>query len=197
MAVQLRPAPSPQQSAADSLDAIRVLEPSGAFGDTLLLVPSGGLLQGGEIHYFTPEPMWALTDSLTVLYGVNSEFRIGYYDRDGSLTRIVSKAFVPAPITERDTRAIFGFLDRAWLDAGVPPSRLPENRSRIRFAEFFPAFSVFGKGDAVLVEAVRELVGNVTPRHALVALAVCVLCSGSWQWPYLGYCVRKFIFQST
>jgi len=139
MAVQLRPT-------ADTLDAIRVVEPSGTFGDTLLLVPSGGLFQGGEIHYFTPEPMWAITDSLTVIYGVNAEYRIGFYGRDGALRHVVSRSFEPLPITDGDTRAIFGFLDRAWLDAGVPPSRLPENRSRVHFAEFFPAFSSFHIG---------------------------------------------------
>ena len=146
MAVQLRPLGSAAQAESGRMDAIRVIDPAGAFGQTLLNVPSGDLIQGNEIHYFTPEPMWALTDSLTVIYGVNSEYRVGFYSRDGSLRRIVRRAFERAPITDRDTRALFGFLDRAWLDAGVPPARLPANHSRIRFAEFFPAFSYFHIG---------------------------------------------------
>jgi hypothetical protein len=82
MTVQLRPVRVPSQQGVEARDAIRVIETTGQFGDTLLEVPSGGLFDGPGIHYFTPEPMWDMTDSLTVLYGVNSEYRIGSYDRD-------------------------------------------------------------------------------------------------------------------
>jgi hypothetical protein len=139
------------------LDAIRRIDASGAFRDTLLEVPSGGLIQGNEIHYFTPEPMWALTDSLTVVYGVNSEYRIGFYAADGSLRRIVQRPVEPLPITERDKEAIFGFVDRALLDAGASPAQVAQNRRRTRFAEYFPAFSVLhtGVGGSLWVQRVQ------------------------------------------
>jgi len=158
MAVQVRPVRSPNGPAADTMDAIRVIESSGAFGDTILLFPSGGLFQGSGIHYFTPEPWWDVTDSLTVLYGVNSEYRIGSYGRDGSLRRIISMPYEPALITDRDIRAIFAYLDRAWLDAGVPPSRLPANHAQVHFAEFFPVFSQFHAGGdgSLWVQRVRS-----------------------------------------
>ena len=120
--------------------------PSGLFGDTLLKFPSGGLFQGPGIHYFTPEPLWDVTDSLTVLYGVNDEYRIGYYDRGGALQRVVSKPSDRSPITDRDIRAFFAYLDQAWLDAGVPPGRLSANHQMVHFAEFLPAFAVFHTG---------------------------------------------------
>ena len=158
MAVQMRPVQSPNRPAADTFDAIRVIESSGAIGDTLLLFPSGGLFQGAGIHYFTPEPWWDITDSLTVLYGVNSEYRVGSYGRDGSLRRIISMPHEPRLITPRDIRAIFAYLDRAWLDAGVPPSRLPANHAQVHFAEFFPVFSQFhaGRDGSLWVQRVQS-----------------------------------------
>jgi hypothetical protein len=146
MAVQVRPVQSPNQPVIDSLDAIRVVEASGAFGDTLFQFPSGGLFQGPGIHYFTSEPMWEITDSLTLLYGMNSEYRIGAYDRSGTLRRVISKAFEPRRIDDRDIRALFSFLDQAWIDAGVPPARIEQNHSLVHFAEFFPAYFFFQEG---------------------------------------------------
>ena len=52
----------------------------------------------------------------------------------------------PRPITDRDIRAFFSYLDRAWLDAGVPPSRLSANHERVSFAENLPVFSRFHVG---------------------------------------------------
>lgn len=146
MTVQLRPVSLPNGSQAETMDAVVVIEPSGLFGDTLLRLPTGGLFQGPGIHYFTPEPIWEVTDSLTVLYGMNSEYRIGFYDGQGSLRRVVGMPSEPQPITDRDIRAFFAYLDRAWLDAGVPPSRLSANHANVHFAEFLPVFSTFHTG---------------------------------------------------
>ena len=146
MTAQARPVQTGDPQGVAPMDAILVIESSGAFGDTLLKVPTGGLFRGEGIHYFTPEPWWDISDSLTVLYGVNSEHRIGFFDRRGTLKRIVSKPTAPTPITDRDIRAFFAYLDRAWLDAGVPPSRLPANHARVHFAEVFPAFARFDTG---------------------------------------------------
>ncbi len=109
--------------------------------DTLLSFPSGGLNRvEGELQYFSPEPMWSVTGSLTSVYGINNEYRIGIYDRWGALRRVFTKPFVPQPVTDRDLRAFFAYLDRAWLDAGVAPSRLPELHSRVHFASVYPAY---------------------------------------------------------
>ncbi len=125
----------------DTLDHLVAIEPSGLFGDTLITFPSGGAGRVvGETHQFSPEPMWSVTDSLTVIYGVNNNYRIGLYDSNGSLARILTRPYDPAPVTARDIRAFFAYLDQAWLDAGVLPSRLPELHSRVHFAEFYPAY---------------------------------------------------------
>jgi hypothetical protein len=146
MSVQIRPLGSPGGAEAGTMDALVAIEPSGLFGDTLLRIPTGGLLQGPGITYFTPEPWWDVTDSLTVLFGMNDEYRIGFHDRAGTLRRIVSKPSAPRPITSRDIRAFFAYLDRAWLDAGVPPSRLSANHERVSFSETLPVFSRFHIG---------------------------------------------------
>jgi hypothetical protein len=146
MTVQLRPVGLQDGPEPDTMDAVVVIEPSGLMGDTLLRIPTGGLLGGRGITYFTPEPWWDVTDSLTVLYGMNHEYRIGYFDRQGSLRRIVSMPSEPKTITDRDIRAFFAYLDRAWLDAGVPPSRLAANHQRVSFAEFLPVFASFHTG---------------------------------------------------
>ncbi|MFH1763365.1 MAG: 6-bladed beta-propeller, partial [Gemmatimonadota bacterium] len=102
MTAQLRSVQSASRPGTDSLDAIRIVETSGAFGDTIFQFPSGGLFQGPGVHYFTPEPIWEITDSLTLLFGTNSEYRIGAYGRDGSLRRIISRAHEPTLISDRD-----------------------------------------------------------------------------------------------
>ena len=86
--------------------AIRVVEASGAFGDTLLEVPSGGLFegQGPGLRFFTPEPTWDISDSLTVLFAVNDRYRILFHDRDGTVRRILTRPHEPREITERDIR---------------------------------------------------------------------------------------------
>ncbi len=147
-AVQLRPTGVLSDDDAVTTDELRLLEPTGELGDVLLRVPSGELLGPNVTRYFTPEPSWALSDSLTILYAVNSEYRIGSYDRSGQLTRVLSKAHEPRPITDRDIRAFFAYLDQAWLEAGVPPSRLEANHRRVSFAEVFPAFAFFNTGPA-------------------------------------------------
>jgi hypothetical protein len=138
MTIQVRPLALPDRPAPDSVDAIVILEPSGAFADTIFKLPSGGTINLGgstpELNLFSPEPLWDVTDSLTVLYGMNNDYRIGMYDRDGSLKRVFSKPFERTPVGDRDKELIFSFLDRAWTDAGVPPSALP-HRSRLGIVE--------------------------------------------------------------
>jgi len=145
-AVQLRPTETLSDEGGNPSDQIRLLESSGEIGTLLLVVPSGGLLGPNIVRYFTPEPAWALTDSSTVLYAVNSEYRIRAYDSAGQLRRVISRPQETRPITERDIRAFFSYLDRAWLAAGVPPSRLQENHQRVSFAKTFPAFYAFEVG---------------------------------------------------
>ena len=147
MAAQVRPAPPEGGTQTTSRDVVRAVTTSGAFGDTLLEMPSGQLFgQDGALRYFTPEPLFDVTDSATVVYAINSEYRILFFGGDQNLKRVVQKASTPRLIGERDIRAFFTYLDQAWLDAGVPPSRLAANHARVSFADQFPAIAGFHVG---------------------------------------------------
>lgn len=146
VAVQLRPADVLVDDAVATRDELRRLGPDGMIGEVLLEVPSGELLGPDVIRYFTPEPVWSLTDSLTVMYAINNEYAIRSFDQAGRLHRIVRRSFEPRPINDRDIRAFFAYLDAAWLAAGVPESRLSANHARVSFAEVFPAFYRFEPG---------------------------------------------------
>lgn len=147
MAVQLRPVGSASRPVTTETDAIRRVTTSGTFADTLMDVPRGGLLQnGGAVRFFTPEPIWDVTDSATVLFAVNDEYRLIDHDRDGKPHRVVTKPFERRVIGDRDIRTLFSFLDRRWIESGTPRSRLPELHSRVSFADHFPAFYTFQTG---------------------------------------------------
>lgn len=143
---QLRPTGVLLDSATGAVDELRLMGSDGMMGERLLSFPSGGLLGPNIVRYFTPEPMWAVTDSLSVFHGVNSDYRVGSYARDGTLRRLITRPHERRPITDRDIHAFFAYLDRAWLSAGVPPARLEANHRRVSFAEYFPAFSTFHIG---------------------------------------------------
>lgn len=155
--VQLRPSSAAGSESGPGQDELRPVLPDGSFGEVILNLPSGGLLGQNITRYFTPEPVWGMTDSLTVLYGVNNGYRIGAWGSDGSLSRIVTMPYEPRPVSDRDIRALFAYLDQAWLAAGVPPSRLEANHQRVSFEEFFPAFAGFqvGPEGSLWVQGVR------------------------------------------
>ena len=143
--MQVRPAASESEDQPN--DELRVVNSDGSLGAVLLSLPRGGLFEpGGALRYFTPEPMWGVTDSLTVMYGVTGEYRLGLYDRGGALRTVIAREHMPRPITDRDIRAFFAYLDRAWLANGARPDQLRANRQRVRFAETFPAFSAVHQG---------------------------------------------------
>ena len=118
--MQVRPAASESEDQPN--DELRVVNSDGSLGAVLLSLPRGGLFEpGGALRYFTPEPMWGVTDSLTVMYGVTGEYRLGLYDRGGALRTVIAREHMPRPITDRDIRAFFAYLDRAWLANGARP----------------------------------------------------------------------------
>ena len=147
MAVQLRRVGTASRPVTAEADAIRRVTSSGAFADTLLSVPAGGLFAaGGAIRYFTAEPVWDVSDSGTVVFAVNDRYRIAYHDREGKPRRVVTLPFERREIGDRDIRTLLAYLDGIWLERGQPRSRLPELRSRVGFAEHFPAFYAFQTG---------------------------------------------------
>jgi hypothetical protein len=150
LVMQRRPMPVPNQPVRDSLDAIVVINTAGTISDTVMKFPSGRTfrMSGGtpEINLYATESVWRVTDDLKLLYATNDDYRVGVYSSEGTAERIVTKPFERKSVGERDQEAVMGFLERAWADAGVPPSVMPQLRNLVHFGEFFPAFSAIQLG---------------------------------------------------
>ncbi len=150
VAEQIRPLGLPGTPAGDGNDAILLVANDGTVMDTLLRFPSGGTLNLGgqtpEIKLFSPEPFWTISEGHRIAYGVSDEYRIGVYAPGGILERIITMPFEQETVSERDKRAVMGFLEEAWLQAGVPPQALTQLRGIVQFGEFFPAFAQIRSG---------------------------------------------------
>ena len=150
LAMQRRPMPAPNQPVRDSMDVVVVVTTGGTVTDTLMTFPSGKTFQmsGGtpEINLYTQESVWRLTEDLKLVYATNDDYRLSLYASDGTCERIISKPFERQPVSERDQRAVMSFIERAWTDAGVPPSMLPQLRNIVHFGESFPAFAAIQLG---------------------------------------------------
>ncbi len=155
VASQMRPLGLAQSSGtspaeAPSMDAITTVGADGLVKDTILQFPSGKTISvaGGvpEINIYTPEPAWAVSDDMRVVYGVNDQYRLEIYGTDGTLERVFTMPFEQRPVGERDKRIVMDYLETAWLDAGVPPQALPRLRSVVHFGEYFPAFAALQSG---------------------------------------------------
>lgn len=152
VAEQVRPLDllaSPGAPAGDGNDAILLIANDGTVIDTLLKFPSGGTLKGGaspEIHLFSPEPYWTISADHTIAYGVSDDYRVSVYAPGGELQRIIAMPFEQEPVSENDKRAVMGFIEEMWLQAGVPPQALTQLRGIVHFGEFFPAFAQIRSG---------------------------------------------------
>ena len=141
---QVRPIQLQPDQTVDSMDVVTVRNSEGAVTDTLVRVPSGGTFSFGggapEFNFFSAEPMWTMAGEDKYWYGVNSQYRVGLYGTDGSVERIVEKPFDRPPVTQVDQDVLSEAIERAWMDAGVPPAALGRLRQAVHFAEFFPAY---------------------------------------------------------
>jgi len=132
------------------MDAISLVGADGLVKDTILEFPSGNTISLGgaapEINIYTAEPVWAISDHMNVIYGLNDEYRLGVYDPDGTLSQIITLPFQQRPVSESDKRIVMDYLETAWLDAGVPPQALPRLRSMVHFGDYFPAYAALQSG---------------------------------------------------
>ncbi len=162
IAEQVRPLPLPNRPAVDTMDAIIILETDGTVSDTIITFASGRTLNFTsdvpEINLFSAEPVWRLTDDMTLWYGVNNEYRIGVYDADGALQRIVTKPFEATAVADRDQAKMLEFLEEAWRDAGVPPQAIPRLKDAVSFADVYPAYAQFqvGPGQTMWVQHIQS-----------------------------------------
>lgn len=148
---QIRPITLPGQEALeDPMDVLIERASDGSPVDTLFRMRSGETVDfsGGlpEFHFFVPEPSWALLGDEGLLFAVNDQYRIEQYDGSGALRRVITKPFERAAVTERDQEIFIAALERIWRDSGVPPPAVEQLKSRVDFAELFPAFFRFLAG---------------------------------------------------
>ncbi len=133
----------------DTMDLIAVRDAEGVAVDTLLRFRSGATISfsGGApaIKMFAPEPMWTQAIGGGVWHGVNDEYRIGLYEA-GSLTRIITKPFDVAPVTQRDIDVIKTAMKRLFQSMGLPPQAMQFVEQRMSFGEFLPAYAQFLQG---------------------------------------------------
>ncbi|MGH7575457.1 MAG: 6-bladed beta-propeller [Longimicrobiales bacterium] len=151
------------QTAPPEHDYLLVRDREGVVRDTLLTLPTGASFQlqaGGppKVRLFEPEPVWALLPEGRTVFGVNSEFDLRVFDRDGSLVRIVRMPFERKPVTEADRTALLRFMREAIMGQ-APPEAAPQLEQFLRtieFADFYPAFaSILGGPDgSILVQRI-------------------------------------------
>ena len=141
---------TPASEATPLMDAITLIGADGLVKDTILQFPSGKTISIGggvpEINMYTPEPAWAISDQMHLIYGLNDEYRLLLYDHDGVLRRIITMPFEQRSVSESDKRIVMDYLETAWLDAGVPPQALPRLRSVVHFGAYFPAYAALQSG---------------------------------------------------
>jgi hypothetical protein len=160
--LNLPSAPGQQAAAPDTMDIILERRLDGSPGDTLMRVPSGRTFSfsGGrpEFNFFTAEPAWALYGD-GILYGVNDQYRLGVYSKDGQLQRVIEKPFDRPPVTEADQQALIGLLENAWREAGVDQAAVAQLKSGIHFAPNYPAYlqALAGPDGTIWVQQLQVL----------------------------------------
>ncbi len=124
---------------AGAPDALVQFEADGSVGDTLLKFEASRAVtmssDGPSFEFLAPEPVWSLADDDGVLFGRTDEYRIMVHDREGRLTKILSKGHDRVPVTEDDRRSFV----RA-VEAVFPPGLVQQVMGDTQFAEYFPAF---------------------------------------------------------
>jgi len=165
VAEQIRPLSvmMPGEAAEDPLDAIVQLAMDGTVVDTLLEFPSGQFLSPQGVTLYAAEPVWDLTGDGQLVFGSPDAYRISFY-AGGQLQRIITKPFERRPVSDRDKDAIMGEMQRRWDEEGTSPEARERFRSRIHFADFFPAFHALAAGPQGTV-----WVGRVKPASELSA----------------------------
>ncbi len=126
-------------------DAIVWLSPDGSPGDTIVRFPPGDAVTrlevGARYTLLAPMPTWTLTPEGDVWYGSSGEYRITLYDATGTPTRIITKPFEAAPVTDLD-RQLIGEAVRQ-----VFPAALINNvMGGLHFAAVHPAYFRFLPG---------------------------------------------------
>ena len=142
---QLHALPTPGQP-PDSLDILVSIGSDGFTLDTLFRIPSGktaSVTFDEELNtvftVFAPEPVWALGSDGHVILGVNDEYSIGVYDREGRLELVVGLAYEQRPLEESDRHLLREKIGE-FLAFQIPRFQFEQIVTGMKFAEFYPAY---------------------------------------------------------
>lgn len=162
------------------MDVITLLATDGSITDTAMTFPSGEMLSDGSITVYAPEPVWDLTDDSELVFGINDQYRIGFYS-DGQLERIITRPYDPRPVSDGEIEAIMGLMERVWAEAGLSPAQVSQARRAWHFAESFPAFAAVrvGPGGSTWVQHVQPISELDEEELATLGMPVFV---GSPEW---------------
>lgn len=159
---QLRPFTLPGQASdpADTMDLIVERAYDGTVTDTLFRVPAGKTFSfasgAPEFHFFSPEPMWAITRDGGIVLGVNNVLSFRVFGPDGELQRIIRLPVEPREVTEEDRTIFLETLERLWGQAGVPGEAIAQLKQAVSFEARFPAYvqALAGPGGSLWVQRI-------------------------------------------
>jgi len=161
--VQLRGMGMPGMAAHEGGDPIVFIDEQGALGDTVLLLPRGESfdMTGGvpRMRIFAPEPVWSMGEDGRIVSGKNSGYRLEVRDPDGTLRRVITRAFETQPITEGEQTRLRATLRSFMESQGAPPAAVSQLIDQMQFADSYPAFAtlVAGPWGTTWVQRVRSV----------------------------------------
>lgn len=74
------------------------------------------------------------------------QYRFWLISSEGELDRIVTRAYEPRPVSDRDIERAMSHLEDRWKRMGAPPSNLVQLVQQQHFNAFFPAFQALYEG---------------------------------------------------
>jgi hypothetical protein len=142
---QLRALNLPNTDQRETLDLIAAVSYRGELLDTLMTPARGQTLTFSDDgrpqrRIFSPEPSWTLLGADRICLAVNDRYRIGVYDLEGTLRRVISIPQEPAPITDDDRRIFWEMVENLWDQLQVPEQQREIGRQTVSLADDFPAF---------------------------------------------------------
>jgi hypothetical protein len=138
------------------------LTSGGAVNDTLLTYSSPPVLGADGRRpfrsFYTPQMIWDSSGELDLICGTNDEYRISTYSA-GSLVRIITKPFYPAPVEDSEIKGIRD-LFYAWMrELQWPPEVMDERWRNVLIADTYPAFQrlAFGPRGTIWVQQIQRV----------------------------------------
>jgi hypothetical protein len=147
---QIRHLGLPNAPVHDSMDALVEWTYAGDVADTVMEIRAGKTISFAsgrpEFHFFSPEPIWALSGDDGIISAVNDAMRFRVYGIDGSLQRVIELPREGHQVTEEDRSIFMGALEQLWKQAGVPQQAVAQLKSGVSFEPRMPVFVQFLAG---------------------------------------------------